>query len=102
MNLQHYPVEKLKEDLLAIVGSRLDLAQYRLFYFGSRVTNKGDDHSDIDIGIEGPAPVPAAILDGIREDLINLPTIYKMDLVDFASVSEDFKKVALAKIEVIK
>ncbi len=102
MNLQHYPVEKLKADLLAIVGRRLDLAKYRLFYFGSRVTNKGDDHSDIDIGIEGPAPVPAAILDGIREDLVNLPTIYKMDLVDFASVSEDFKKVALAKIEVIK
>lgn len=102
MNLQHYPVEKLKADLLAIVGRRLDLTQYRLFYFGSRVTNKGDDHSDIDIGIEGPAPVPAAILDGIKEDLVNLPTIYKMDLVDFASVSEDFKKVALAKIEVIK
>jgi len=102
MNLQHYPPEKLKADLLAIVGRRLDLAKYRLFYFGSRVTNKGDDHSDIDVGVEGPAPVPAAILDGIKEDLVNLPVVYKIDLVDFASVSEDFKKVALASIEVIK
>ncbi|MDO8464596.1 MAG: nucleotidyltransferase domain-containing protein [Gallionella sp.] len=101
MNLQHYPPEKLKADLLAIVGRRLDLAKYRLFYFGSRVTNKGDDHSDIDVGVEGPAPVPAAILDGIKEDLVNLPVVYKIDLVDFASVSEDFKKVALASIEVI-
>ncbi|MEI7482588.1 MAG: nucleotidyltransferase domain-containing protein [Elusimicrobiota bacterium] len=102
MNLQHYPAEKLKADLLAIVGRRLDLVQYRLFYFGSRVTNKGDDHSDIDVGVEGPAPVPAAILDGIKEDLVNLPVVYKIDFVDFASVSEDFKKVALANIEVIK
>ncbi|MFH1619260.1 MAG: nucleotidyltransferase domain-containing protein [bacterium] len=102
MNLQHYPAEKLKADLLAIVGRRLDLTQYLLFYFGSRVTNKGDDHSDIDVGVEGPAPVPAAILDGIKEDLVNLPVIYKIDFVDFASVSDDFKKVALAKIEVIK
>lgn len=102
MNLQHYPAEKLKADLLAIVGRRLDLTQYRLFYFGSRVTNKGDDHSDIDVGVEGPAPVPAEVLDGIKEDLVNLPVVYKIDLVDFASVPEDFKKVALANIEVIK
>lgn len=102
MNLQHYPAEKLTAALLAIVGRRLDLAKYRLFYFGSRVTNKGDDHSDIDVGVEGPAPVPAAIFDDIKKDLENLPVVYKIDFVDFASVSEDFKKVALARIEVIK
>ncbi|PIU19882.1 MAG: nucleotidyltransferase domain-containing protein [Elusimicrobia bacterium CG08_land_8_20_14_0_20_59_10] len=102
MNLLHYPVEKLKADLLAIVGRRLDLVQYRLFFFGSRVTNKGDDHSDIDVGIDGPAAVPAQTLGAIKEDLENLPAVYKIDLVDFAAVSGDFKKVALARIEVIK
>ena len=102
MNLRHYPIEKLKADLLVIVGRRLDLAQYRLFFFGSRVMNNGSDHSDIDVGIEGPAPVPMGILDSIKEDLENLPAVYKIDLVDFASVSEVFKTVAMAKIEVIK
>ncbi|MCX5792562.1 MAG: nucleotidyltransferase domain-containing protein [Elusimicrobia bacterium] len=95
-------MEKLKADLLAIVGRRLDLSKYRLFFFGSRVTNKGDDHSDIDVGIEGPAPVAGATLGAIKEELENLPAVYKIDLVDFASVSDDFRKVALAKIEVIK
>ena len=102
MNLQHYSVEKLKADLRAIVGRSLDLSQYQLFFFGSRVINKGDDHSDIDVGINGPAPVAGTTLAAIKEDLENLPTIYKIDLVDFAAVSDDFKKVALAKIEVIK
>lgn len=102
MNLRHYPVEKLKTDLRSIVGRSLDLAQYRLFFFGSRVTNSGDDHSDIDVGVEGPAPVPAAALSAIKEELEDLPTVYKVDLVDFAAVSGDFRQVALAKIEVIE
>ncbi len=102
MHLKHYPVEKLRADLLKIVGRRLDLAEYRLFFFGSRVTGKGDDRSDIDVGVEGPAPVPPEPLQAIKDDLQNLPTVYKIDLVDFSSVPEDFKKVALAKIEVIK
>jgi len=102
MNLRHYPVEKLKTDLRAIVGRRLDLAQYRLFFFGSRVTNNGDDHSDIDVGVEGPVPVPDATLSDIKDELENLPTVYKVDLVDFASISGDFRKVALTKIEVIE
>lgn len=102
MNLRHYPVEKLKTDLRSIVGRRLDLAQYRLFFFGSRVTNSGDDHSDIDVGVEGPAPVPPAALSAIKEELEDLPTVYKVDLVDFAEVSGDFRQVALANIEVIE
>ena len=102
MNLRHYPVEKLKADLLAIVGPRLDLYKYRLFFFGSRTTGRGDDHSDIDVGIEGPAPVPAQVMHAIKENVENLPALYKIDFVDFASVAEDFKKVALADIEVIK
>lgn len=102
MNLRHYPVEKLKTDLRFIVGRRLDLAQYRLFFFGSRVTNSGDDHSDIDVGVEGPAPVPPAALSAIKEELEDLPAVYKVDLVDFAEVSGDFRQVALANIEVIE
>ncbi|MBI4801791.1 MAG: nucleotidyltransferase domain-containing protein [Elusimicrobia bacterium] len=55
-------MKKLKGDILSIVGRHLDLTQYRLFFFGSRVTNKGDDHSDIDVGVDGSVPVPAEIL----------------------------------------
>ncbi|MDA8131850.1 MAG: nucleotidyltransferase domain-containing protein [Elusimicrobia bacterium] len=102
MNLRHYPEAKLKADLLAIAGRRLDLARYKLFFFGSRVTNKGDDNSDIDVGIMGPEAVPPKAMAEMKEDIENLPTLYKIDLVDFSTLAEDFKNVALAKIEEIK
>ena len=35
---------------------------YRVFLFGSRVTGSGGERSDIDIGIEGPAPVARTAL----------------------------------------
>ena len=35
----------------------------------------------------------------MKEDIENLPTLYKIDLVDFATGSDDFKKEALAEIE---
>lgn len=102
MNLRYYPVEKLKADLLAIAGRHLDLARYRIFFFGSRITGGGDERSDVDVGVDGPMPVPPEILNAIKEELEELPALYKIDLVDFFSVSEEFKKVALSKIEVIK
>ena len=102
MNLRHYPAEKLKADLLAIAGRHLDLSKYRIFFFGSRVTGKGDEYSDGDVGVDGPGPVPSEKMSAILEELENLPVLYKIDFVDFTAVPEEFRKVALAKIEVIK
>jgi len=49
MRLEHYPIEKLKKEILEIIGKHLDLNKYKIFFFGSRVTGKGNDRSDIDI-----------------------------------------------------
>ncbi|MEK7189472.1 MAG: nucleotidyltransferase domain-containing protein [Patescibacteria group bacterium] len=51
--LEYYPVEKLKKELKDIAAKYLDLKKYHLFFFGSRVTGKGSERSDIDVGIEG-------------------------------------------------
>lgn len=99
MKLQFYPEEKLKKEILAIIGKYLDLKQYKVFFFGSRVSGKGDERSDIDIGIKGKEAVPPLSLSDIQEDLENLPTLYKLDIVDFAQVDERFKKVALQCVE---
>src|SRR5882762_10522196 len=42
---------------------------YRVFLFGSRATGSAGERSDIDIGIEGPAPVSRAALAAIRDEL---------------------------------
>lgn len=101
MRLEHYPLEKLKAELLEILARHLDLSRYRVFFFGSRVTGKGTDRSDIDVGIEGREPIPFGTLFAIREDVGRIPTLYKIDVVDFRGASEDFREVALQHIEII-
>jgi predicted nucleotidyltransferase len=95
MKLEFYPVEKLKKEIIGIVGKWLDLSSYRVFFFGSRVAGKGNERSDIDVGIEGPETVPLRAMAEIEEEIESLPTLYKVEIVDFKSVAPIFKEVAL-------
>jgi len=99
MRLEFYSLEKLKREILEIIGKYLDLKVYRVFFFGSRVTGGGNERSDIDIGIEGPYPVPLKIMGQIEDEIENLPTLYKIEIVDFKQTSSDFYEVARQKIE---
>jgi len=101
MRLEQYSVSLLKKDLLRIIGAHLDLKDYKIFFFGSRVHGGGDDLSDIDVGIEGTRRVPAEAMVSIREDIDNLPTLYKVDVVDFRRVPPAFYTVAKEHIEEI-
>jgi len=118
MRLEHYPLEKLKKEILEIVRKYLDINCFKIFFFGSRVNpvrnktqtasaisngvnGKADERSDIDIGIEGPDPISLEVIAQIKDEISNLPTLYHIDIVDFKSVDEDFYKVAKQKIELI-
>ncbi|MFQ5722656.1 MAG: nucleotidyltransferase family protein [Candidatus Aminicenantales bacterium] len=101
MRIEHYPVKKLKKQILDIVSRHLDLHLYRVFFFGSRVAECNSPRSDIDIGIEGPEEIPARASVEIRESLDNLPTLYRFDIVDFHKVTPDFKKEAFKSIEYV-
>lgn len=99
MRLEHESEEKFKKEVLNIMKEYLDLKEYKIFFFGSRVINKGSDRSDIDIGIIGKRPVPPIIFSEIEEKIENMPILYTIDMVDFNNVPEKFKKVALQNIE---
>ncbi|MDP3244669.1 MAG: nucleotidyltransferase domain-containing protein [bacterium] len=101
MRLEHYSAIKLKKEITTLVGRYLDLKNggYKIFFFGSRVTGKGDEKSDIDVGIEGKDKIAAKTMSKMKEEIENLSILYKIELVDFRKVSSDFKKVALKKIE---
>jgi len=99
MKIEFYPVEKLKKEILEIVGQYLDLKSWRIFFFGSRVKGDSFPRADIDIGIEGPEEISAMIKLEIQEKLEELPTLYKFDFVDFKKVASDFKKEALKYTE---
>jgi len=102
MKLEFCPQEKLKKEILQIVGKYLDLNSYQIFFFGSRVKGDNSIRSDIDIGIEGPEEIPAKIKLQIEEELDNLPTLYKYEVVDFKNIPSRFKKEALKHIEYVK
>jgi len=101
MRLEFYSSEKLQEEVKSIIGKYLDLDQNKIFFFGSRVTKKGNERSDIDLGIEGEKEISWQVMAKIKEDLENLPILYKIDVVDFKKVSPDFYDLAKQKIEVL-
>lgn len=90
--------DDIKDAIKTIVAKYLNLAEYRLFIFGSRATGDNRRGSDIDIGIEGTAELTPEILAKIRTDLDDLKTLYSFDVVDFKQASPDFYEVAKQNI----
>lgn len=101
MKLEHYPPEKLKREVSAAVAKHLDPARYKVFFFGSRVKGDSFPTSDIDIGIEGPAPIPADKFLAITEEIEAIPTLYKIEVVDFHDAPESFLTRAKRYIEYV-
>lgn len=62
---------------------------------------KGTDRSDVDVGIEGPEPVPPLKMLLIEEEIENLPTLYKIDVVDFKQAAKVFREAASRHIELL-
>jgi uncharacterized protein len=84
--------ENLKEKLLNFYKKD----EVTVFLFGSRASGEHRERSDIDIGIEhekGTA-IPLEIMSELLDVCEDFPTLLKIDLVDFAKVSNDFKEVA--------
>jgi uncharacterized protein len=91
--------ETLRNAIRTAVGKHLDLNRYELFIFGSEAGAKGPSRSDVDVGLRGPAPIPGATVQRIREQLEALPTLRIFDVVDFAQTDESFKAIALQNVE---
>ena len=83
------------------MGKYLNLSEYRVFFFGSRVNGKSVENSDIDVGIEGANPLPPGVLSDIRDEIQELPILYKIEVVDFANVNKKFKTLAKERIELV-
>lgn len=61
--------------------------------FGSRITEKVKKFSDLDLAVMGSAPLPHSILAELEEDFreSNLP--FKVDVVDWATTKENFRRI---------
>ncbi len=68
---------------------------FRLFLFGSRADKTNDARSDVDIGILARNSISAKSLFTIREKIDEIPTLLKIDFLDFAAVDDKFQNIAL-------
>jgi uncharacterized protein len=82
----------------SVIRRHLPDPRYRVFLFGSRATGSAGERSDIDIGVEGPAPVPRAAFAAIQDELEEAPTLLTIEVVDFAHVPEKFRRIAEQRI----
>lgn len=86
---------KTRSVLTKTIRAHIPDAGYKSFVFGSRATHAHRPYSDIDLGIIGPAPLPAKQYIELKDALEQSDLPYKVDVVDFSDVPESFKNVAL-------
>ena len=86
---------RIKEEILKFLKDQ----EAGVFLFGSRSRKDHHQGSDIDIGIIPRGPINKDRLILLRELLENLNTPYKIEIVDFSTVSEAFQKEALKDAE---
>jgi predicted nucleotidyltransferase len=88
------------EIVKAILQRHVPDAEVRAF--GSRVTRTAKDHSDLDLAIVGEGPMDfrsKALLEEAFEES-DLP--FRVDVVDLAAVSEDFRRIIEQKYIVVQ
>jgi len=68
---------------------------YVLYLFGSRLAG-GSASSDYDLGVDGPAPLPAGVMTRLEEMGETLPTLAKLDWVDLRRVQAGFREACLS------
>ena len=85
------------EEIKTVLSRHFNDNEHYVFLFGSRADGSAHPNSDWDIGILSKKPLPGCIMEMAREDLEFLPTLHTLELVDMATTSPGFRKVALRR-----
>lgn len=80
------------------VLNQIDQSKFAVFLFGSRATGQASKYSDIDIGILGKDKFSLQSIFKIKNILDEKDMPYKIDIIDFNRVDENFKEIALRDI----
>ncbi len=69
---------------------------YTVLIFGSRVTGKHKKFSDVDLCLKSDRKIPDSEIAELKFRFQESNFPYKIDLVDFADLSDDFKSLVLS------
>jgi predicted nucleotidyltransferase len=61
--------------------------------FGSRVGGSAKEFSDLDLAVRGDEPIPAAVLADVREAFRESDLPFKVDVVDWATTQDHFRRI---------
>lgn len=83
----------LRPDHLQMVRDilRKNVPGLPVWVFGSRATGKAKKYSDLDLAIFSDKPLTFAVLGRLGEDFSESDLPFRVDVVDWASASEEFK-----------
>jgi len=70
--------------------------------FGSRVTGAAKKHSDLDLVVMGEKPMDFTVRGSLLDDLSESSLPFRVDVVDWASTEESFRKLITTNSLVIQ
>lgn len=93
--MSEVPLIDIRPDHWAIVRRILQkhVPQYAVWAFGSRAKWTAKEYSDLDLAIITDKPLPLSISAALDEDFSESDLPWKVDMVDWASTSDAFRKV---------
>jgi predicted nucleotidyltransferase len=69
--------------------------------FGSRVTGSARRYSDLDLALQGDAPLDWGILARLKDALSESDLTIKVDLVDLLAVDEAFREIIKSEMALL-
>lgn len=72
---------------------RRHVPQHAVWAFGSRVTGNAKPYSDLDLAIITDQPMPLALSAALRDAFSESDLPWKVDIVDWASISPEFRRI---------
>lgn len=77
--------------LINIINKQLSNPNYKVYIFGSRVTNKAKKYSDIDLAFDLNRKITIAEIADLRDCFDNSDLPYYIDIIDLNNIEQDFK-----------
>ena len=68
-----------------------------VWVFGSRVKQTANNSSDLDLAIVSQSKIPLQVMNLLKFDFEESDLPFKVDVLDWQSISDDFKKVIKEK-----
>lgn len=91
--------EETERTIQRVILRHIDAGKHFVFLFGSRAAGKGKINSDYDIGVYGLQEIPFHTCAVIEGELEAYPIPQEIDIVDFRTVTPEFKEIALQDIK---